>query len=510
MKYTVLINQAVSETAREPLELQLTQRFGLNAEQASRLASRRTGRLMKPTSRARAELLLGLFEAVGANVTLESVRDETSVISEPFEGVQSHSPFRTAPPATLLNNALLAPTLSFSAPEPVRSAVPAWPSVPAAEGALPPTRPTPAFAAEPVYATDDVGFPSFADVNPAPKVAGGAQHATTAEVLTVEPGTFGRLTAPAAGGLGSVAAPAPDVDVWSDFTGALTMHEPASVPEAKAEEVVSVMMPATTDDRAAVRGARVPLSRRLLLATLLPLALAAAVTLLLLSALLPRLQSQVVQDQARTLAATLGTTLTTGSESLAYMQLDSVLKDSNVAFVRIEKPGGVTYLRSKDLKVNDTWNKSVAKWTTTHPSGGVMQLGSGKYVVTRLSVVGNAIGQPTAMPVSAEKGDLIHRVTVGLKNDVFSANLRNTILLVIVTSLFSLAIASYLANRAARAIVQPIEQLVKSADAISMGDLSRSVSLERNDEIGDLSQALERMRLSLESALERLRRRKRE
>ncbi|THF87934.1 HAMP domain-containing protein [Deinococcus sp. KSM4-11] len=508
MKYTVLINQAVGDSAREPLELQLTQRFGLSAEQAGRLASRRTGRLMKPTSRARAELLLGLFQAVGADVTLESVRDETSVLDESFQGVPDHSPFHVATPA--LDDALLAPTRRPLAPEPFGGSMPAWPSAPVTAEPLNPLLSTPAFGVEPVHSAADLGFPSFADVHPAPTGSAGAMHATTAEVLTLEPGTFGRLTAPAPSALGGVAAPTPEVDVWSDFTGALTMHEPASVPDVKAEEVVPVMMPVAADDRAAARGARVPLSRRLLLATLLPLVLAAAVTLLLLSALLPRLQSQVVQDQARTLAATLGTTLTTGSESLAYMQLDTVLKDPNVAFVRIEKPGGVTYLRSKDLKVNDTWNKSVATWTTGHPNGGVMRLGGGTYVVTRLSVVGNAIGQPTAMPVGAEKGELIHRVTVGLKNDVFSANLRNTILLVIVTSLFSLAIASYLANRAARAIVQPIEQLVKSADAISMGDLSRSVSLERNDEIGDLSQALERMRLSLESALERLRRRKRE
>ncbi|GHF34807.1 HAMP domain-containing protein [Deinococcus metalli] len=503
MKYTVVINRAVSEAEREGLEVQLTQRFGLNAEQASRLASRRTGRLMKPTSRARAELLLGLFEGVGAGVALESVRDETTVISEPFA---ASAPLRTAAPQP--DDALLAPARA-ARPDPFGAALPEWPSAPLA--ALDPHAAA-VLPTDPSDAPGDLDFVSFADTHPSARRAGpvgsGAGLAATAEVLTVDPGTFGRLTAPAPAALGSVAAP--EVDVWSDFTGALTMHEPASTPDAKPEEVVPVMLPVTPDEGSAARGVRVPLSRRLLLATLLPLGLAAAVTLLLLSALLPRLQSQVVRDQARTLAATLGTTLTTGSESLAYMQLDTVLKDPNVAFVRIEKAGGVTYLRSKDAKVNDSWNKSVGAWTAAHPDGGTMKLGGASYVVTRLSVVGNAIGQPTAVPVSAEKGDLMHRVTVGLRNDVFSANLRNTVLLIVLTLLFSLAIASILANRAARAIVQPIEQLVRSADAISMGDLSRSVSLERNDEIGDLAQALERMRLSLESALERLRRRKRE
>lgn len=506
MKYTVVIRQAVGDSAREHLEQQLTERFGLAPEQAARLASRRTGRLMKPTSRARAELLLGLFEAVGADVSLESVRDETTMLSEPFQAVGDVAPVSRPPVA---DDVVLASSRGLLAEGAFGGASPTWPSAPASMTA--PVTPLPSMPAATQTAVFAAPEPVRSSSGAAPT---GAIHATTADVLALEPtpSPFGRLTAAAPGDLGSVRAPVPEEDVWSDFTGALTMHEAASVPEPRAEEVVPVVLPVAPDDRGsvAVGGTRVPLSRRLQLATLLPLALAAAVTLLLLSALLPRMQNQVVQDQARTLAATLGTTLPTGSESIAYMQLDTALKDPNVAFVRIEKPGGVSYLRSKDAAQNDGWNREVAQWTTAHPAGGTMKLAGASYVVTRLSVVENDIGQPTALPVAAEKGALIHRVTIGLRNEAFRANLRNTILLVILTSLFSLAIAAYLANRAARAVVLPIEQLVKSADAISMGDLSRPVSIDRNDEIGDLAQALERMRVSLESALERLRRRKRE
>lgn len=506
MKYTVVIRQAVGDSAREQLEQQLTERFGLAPEQAARLASRRTGRLMKPTSRARAELLLGLFEAVGADVSLESMRDETTLLSEPFQAVSDVAPMPRPPVA---DDVVMATSRGSLADGAFGGAGPTWPSAPTAVAAVAaPFAPPPSIhtTEEPVYAAPEP-VRSFGGAAPA-----GAMHATTADVLALDPSPFGRLTAPAPGDLGSVRAPTPEEDVWSDFTGSLTMHEASSVPEPRVEEVVPVVMPVAPDDRGgvAVSGTRMPLSRRLQLATLLPLALAAAVTLLLLSALLPRMQNQVVQDQARTLAATLGTTLPTGSESIAYMQLDTALKDPNVAFVRIEKSSGVSYLRSKDAAQNDGWNKEVGQWTAAHPAGGTMKLAGASYIVTRLSVVENEIGQPTALPVAAEKGTLIHRVTIGLRNDVFRENLRNTILLVVLTSLFSLAIAAYLANRAARAVVLPIEQLVKSADAISMGDLSRPVSIDRNDEIGDLAQALERMRVSLESALERLRRRKRE
>lgn len=74
MKYTVLIRQPVPEEIRPQLEEQLVSRFGLSAEQAQRLAARRSGRLMKPTSQARAELLVQVFESVGAQVSLEEVR----------------------------------------------------------------------------------------------------------------------------------------------------------------------------------------------------------------------------------------------------------------------------------------------------------------------------------------------------------------------------------------------------------------------------------------------------
>jgi HAMP domain-containing protein len=49
---------------------------------------------------------------------------------------------------------------------------------------------------------------------------------------------------------------------------------------------------------------------------------------------------------------------------------------------------------------------------------------------------------------------------------------------------------------------------VAAADKISLGQLDTPVSAERNDEIGDLARALERMRLSLEAAMERLRKRR--
>ena len=118
-------------------------------------------------------------------------------------------------------------------------------------------------------------------------------------------------------------------------------------------------------------------------------------------------------------------------------------------------------------------------------------------------------GQRTTAAASENGSDLLYRIAVGVDSTEASTRLRNTLLLVLGISLLAAAAAAALTLRTTRRIVQPIENLVKAAEAISMGDLSRPVQVGRNDEIGDLAQALERMRLSLESAMERLRRRKR-
>ncbi|PNY80354.1 HAMP domain-containing protein [Deinococcus koreensis] len=536
MKYTVVIRQAVSDDGRLQLEQLLTERFGLTPEQAQRLASRRTGRLMKPTSRARAELLMTMFQSVGAEVALEGVRDETSVITEPFQAVAPTPAFMATD--AFPDDAPLAPArapgspagATPASPDPFAAAAPAWPSAPMPSAV--PGAPLPATPRSSPFQTSPA-FPSLAaaallerpgDVelirdsspfarSPMPEVTAPRVSSTPAPAAPMTAAPMTAAPSPAA-----PASPAPEsmvsapseMDVWTDFTGALTMNEPPPTPEGRPESVVMPMLLSPADEPGTRRARRQSLSRRLLLGTLLPLGLATALTLLLLSALLPRLQGQIVQDQAQTLAAALGTTLSTGSQSVSNLQLDAIVKDRNVAFVRIEKPGGSSYLRSADPRVNAAWNKEVGQWTARHPDRGSMRLGGETLVVTRVAVVENTLGQPTAVPVKAAPGQFTHKVTVGLRNDRFRASLRDTIGLVVLTSLFSLLVASVLANRTARAVVQPIEQLVKAADAISMGDLSRPVSADRNDEIGDLAQALERMRLSLESALERLRRRKRE
>jgi HAMP domain-containing protein len=66
--------------------------------------------------------------------------------------------------------------------------------------------------------------------------------------------------------------------------------------------------------------------------------------------------------------------------------------------------------------------------------------------------------------------------------------------------------AFFLANALASGISRPIVAATEQANRISLGDLDRSVTIESNDEIGDMLGSLERMRVSLKSMVARLRR----
>jgi len=57
----------------------------------------------------------------------------------------------------------------------------------------------------------------------------------------------------------------------------------------------------------------------------------------------------------------------------------------------------------------------------------------------------------------------------------------------------------------ARGITAPLLQLADVADRISLGELNAKIRINRRDEIGALAEALRRMQVSLQTAIERLR-----
>lgn len=531
MKYTVVIRQPVPESIRPELEQQLTERFGLSAEQSARLAARRAGRLMKPTTRDRAELLLELLTLVGAPANLEEVPDEAPA-ARPAEDDAVLAPTLASPSvsgtgftgfgqgtglggsglgSTGLGSAGLGGASPFAAPA-------ADPFAPASAVADPfAAAPAPSFGG----AGAEAGLPDWArGARGAAEMAPAALSMPAVAIGAAPSGTGLPAAAtlpPLATAADPFASPAPQSvpagDDWADFAGSLGPAGGAEAPEREntpkgPEFMTAVTETVVSDGKQA--GRRRSLAQQITLGTLLPLVLSSLLTLALLTLFLPGLQRQLVQDNAGVLAASLGTNLSTGSQSLAFSQIDDIVKNSQVGFVRVELPGGTSYLRSRTPDQNDRLNTQLGQWVGSHPTGGTLSLNGTSYVVSRVTVIGDDIGRPSVVPAGqATDANLIRRVTVGLPSAQADRNLQRTTLLVLLSTLAGLALAAWLALRAARRIVQPITELVKVADAISLGDLTRPVRAGNNDEIGDLAQALERMRLSLEAAMDRLRRRRR-
>ncbi|MCP2015566.1 HAMP domain-containing protein [Deinococcus sp. HSC-46F16] len=538
MKYTVVIRQPVPDGVRPELEAQLVSRFGLSPEQAARLASRRSGRLMKPSGRPRAELLLRVFEEVGAAVALEEVRDETRLDVSPFEGGGA-APLTPGPRAGAADDVELAPAAPLGGADPF-GGLGGIPGLDADPFAMP--VPVGAEATrEPVLATAGLAGAGVLGG------LGGLGGSTT--VFSPDP------PAPRVTGPDAAPVPAGD-DSWSDFTGALTLSgaPAAPAPEAAAAgtgaDADRFLSAVAAEGSAAPAGRRRSLAQQLIVASVAPLGVAAGLSLLSLAVLLPNAQQRLIRQNAEAVAVAVGTSLDTRDQETVNAQLDALLKRSAVGFVEVELPDGTVYFRSQNPGLDGALQGQVADFIKANPQTGTFvnrgtpadayreqlaqleEVGAGEsaqarelralaeneenqrggnetFIVSRLGVVEGRDGVRTPVDASERSGDLLYRIAVGVDSTDATRRLRTTLLLVLGISLLAALAAALLTLRATRRIVQPIERLVKSAEAISMGDLAQPVRADRNDEIGDLAQALERMRLSLESAMERLRRRKR-
>jgi len=94
-----------------------------------------------------------------------------------------------------------------------------------------------------------------------------------------------------------------------------------------------------------------------------------------------------------------------------------------------------------------------------------------------------------SQPVTSAGPTLVERMT-SLSQD----HLRRALILAGGISLLGALIGAFIGWRAGRKIEQPISALIRSADRIGQGDYTRPLDVLRRDELGELQQALERMR----------------
>ncbi|PYE55715.1 HAMP domain-containing protein [Deinococcus yavapaiensis] len=486
MKYTVVLARSVPIDLRVELADRLTNQFGLPAEQSQKLVSRKAGRLLKPTTKGRAEKLLGVYQALNLPVTLEEVADDdvTSTAATSF-------PTMPAPSAP---SASIASASSAAVFAPAASAV----------------------VAEPVTTADVMPPAAIALAEPPPPAA-----------------TFASPVVPvmAAPSISDVGAAVPAVTQTPTVERTFTDDVPAeAAPETKQR--------------------RFPLRQRVLLTALVPLAVYAVVTSIGSGLNTRQVTNQISRDAAAALAASVGTSVNIDDVNQLDTQLRALLQQPSVGFIAVNTPDGLQFFRSKNEDADFLLGEKVNQFIEVNPGestytyndrpadryklqlqqlkdSGVDTGDAAKLLEQRINAPENQRVMTTHYEVQnigvyerdgsrvagsakpAPGQTPLFTVAVGvITNEVVNATSRALWLNILAVAIMG-ALAVLLAVFTARRIVQPIEELVQAADKISLGQLDTPVKVGRNDEIGDLARALERMRLSLESAMERLRQRRR-
>lgn len=500
MKYTVVIEQPVPEEMRPQLQQLLAERFSLTPDQAQKLAARKGGRLMKPTNPERAGILLEIYQEIGGHVHLEEV-DENAPAAPTPSAIPSVQPVVSSAAPSLHATEFDQDALTLGgsglggatgSSEPRRIVATASPE----SGGVSLSSSMPA----------EWSTPSGGDFWSSMAGTGGELQGSSLEGSSLGGSSLGgsemvgsSVQKPVE--LSELASSNLDTG-WADFSSLSVggqSEAPAPITEAPAPDTVlqTETIPTTAPAPEPHLAQRQPLAQRLTLPVMVPLALLTALSLLTAGLSLQKAQSAMQSNNARVVASTIGQTLSSDRKAAAA-QLESLVKDDNGAdFVQVQYPDGTTIARGRDAAATS----ATSKWLGSNAAGG----NYGAYQVQQVGVYGDGAGR-SIKPVSSDKSGLLYRVAVGTPARGSSPWL--TLLPLLLGGLLSMALGYWLAQQAAQRIVQPINRLVQAADAISMGDLRQSVTPEANDEVGDLAQALERMRLSLDAAMERLRRRR--
>lgn len=107
----------------------------------------------------------------------------------------------------------------------------------------------------------------------------------------------------------------------------------------------------------------------------------------------------------------------------------------------------------------------------------------------------------TMMSLLAKQNDIYKAELTVMRDDVKSSQDRGLLIIIIIAivAIISGVVLSFIYGKR---ISLPIVNLTKAAEDISKGEISKPVAKETNDEIGELAEAFERMRVSLKVMIE--------
>jgi HAMP domain-containing protein len=112
------------------------------------------------------------------------------------------------------------------------------------------------------------------------------------------------------------------------------------------------------------------------------------------------------------------------------------------------------------------------------------------------------------VPIKDINSQVIGRIGVQIKQSWFNGVLNTVQVTILVIVVICLGGAIGAAIYSAQKLTKPIIELKEASNNISLGKLDEAIIIKTEDEIGELADALERMRISLKQALDRLRSRR--
>jgi methyl-accepting chemotaxis protein len=208
--------------------------------------------------------------------------------------------------------------------------------------------------------------------------------------------------------------------------------------------------------------------------------------------------------------------ITSGNKALGYVLVGQLAnnapQDENRPLTALTRQIKQTLYRDlQDASVTAILmkDKTVVSASDPRAVGAKIQseLASDKPTAVSNNLLGDSFKTAFA-PVKAPDDSLVGYIGVGVKDSYFNSVLYTSLLIIAVTTLVFLAVGVGFAVFLSQQLTQPITQLTEAANRISLGELDDPIAVASKDEIGQLGESLERMRISLKQAIERLRSRR--
>lgn len=452
MDYVVVVLGPLPEDATG-LASFLAQRFKIPEDRAAQLLRRVPGPVTKAVPEEQARTVAAIFAEAGLEVELR--RGSVDGPAVPF----------AAPSASTLAPAAPAPNAGAPAPEP-----------------------TPAEAA------------------PAPEETGPDAGPASAEAVPAD------VESPEA-------EPAPErTDASARATHAPPAGTTTTTPPRDPNKTTLVREPPDVDRRG--------LRRRIATAATLPAVLTLLASLLVLTfTLLPALRAQQLERAQGTATAVARTIegLSGGlplSSPVIRTQLRGIrdraaapLAAQGLAFLAVLEPDGNVLLgwegAGDDLSTATSDLVLAAARGQRPESEGGWQDSLARTWETLQSVVGLREAEPVVASAGMERaGSPLGAVVVGVDPSGLRDELGRVLLTALLVGLIPVLFGVLAALSLTRGITDAVRYLLVATDRISHGDLEHPVELKRDDELGQIARAVERMRISLREGMERLRRRR--